>query len=82
MSELNCIFEYSRKWGRRLAWMNRDFLLEFRRKREVYGPWKQGQVSWEDYRDTIHHCREKTGVTKAQLELKLASTVWDNKRDI
>ncbi|GAB0179481.1 mitochondrial enolase superfamily member 1 [Grus japonensis] len=35
---------------------------------------------WEDYRDAAHLCREKNHVTKVQLELKLASTVGDNKK--
>ena len=62
------------------GWLNRDLLLELRRKRKVYGHWKQGQVTREDYRDAVHHCREKICAAKAQLEFKLASTVKDNKK--
>lgn len=40
----------SRK-GRRPAWLSRDLLLELRQKMKVYGLWKQGQVTWEDYMD-------------------------------
>ena len=60
--------------------MSRDLLLELGWKRKVYGHWKQGQVTGEDYRDAVHHCREKIRATKAQLEFKLASTVKDNKK--
>jgi len=42
----------------RLAWMSRDF-LELRWERKVYRYWKQDQATWEDYRDVVHHCREK-----------------------
>ncbi|GAB0184088.1 mitochondrial enolase superfamily member 1 [Grus japonensis] len=35
---------------------------------------------WEDYRDAARLCREKICAAKAQLELKLASTVGDNKK--
>ncbi|GAB0181631.1 mitochondrial enolase superfamily member 1 [Grus japonensis] len=64
----------------RKAWLNRDLLLELRRKKKVYACWKQGQATWEDYRDAANLCREKIHVAKAQLELKLASTVGDNKK--
>lgn len=32
----------------------------------------------EDYRDSIHYCRETICAAKAQLELKLASTMEHN----
>ena len=35
---------------------------------------------WEDYRDAACPCREKIHAAKAQLELKLASTVGENKK--
>ncbi|GAB0206331.1 hypothetical protein GRJ2_003178100 [Grus japonensis] len=46
----------------------------------MYGLWKQGQATEEDYRDAVRHCREKICTTKTQLELKMASTVVDNKK--
>lgn len=36
---------------------------------------EQGQVTWEEYRDAVYHCREKIRGAKAQLEYNLASTV-------
>lgn len=38
-------------------------------------------MTWEDYRDAVQHCREIICEAKAQLELKLASTVEGNKKD-
>ncbi|GAB0205816.1 hypothetical protein GRJ2_003047200 [Grus japonensis] len=70
----------SSRRSRRPAWLNRDLLLELRRKKKVYACWKQGQATWEDYRDAARLCREKIRAAKAQLELKLASTVGDNKK--
>ncbi|GAB0207774.1 hypothetical protein GRJ2_003243100 [Grus japonensis] len=59
-----------------------SILLELKRKRKVYGHWKQGQATREDYRDAVGHCSEKIPVCKAQLEFKLASTVKDNKKGV
>ncbi|KAK4828074.1 hypothetical protein QYF61_023134 [Mycteria americana] len=70
----------SSKRDRRLAWLSRDLLLELRQKRKVYGHQKQGQVTWEDYRDAVRHCREKIHAAKPRLEFKLASTVKGNKK--
>ncbi|GAB0208000.1 mitochondrial enolase superfamily member 1 [Grus japonensis] len=72
----------SSRRGRRPAWLSRDLLLELRLKKKVYGCWKQGQATWEDYRDAARLCREKIHAAKAQLELKLASTVGDNKKGV
>ncbi|GAB0203202.1 hypothetical protein GRJ2_002785800 [Grus japonensis] len=70
----------SSRQGRRPAWLNRDLLLELRRKKKVYACWKQGQAMREDYRDAARLCGERIRAAKAQLELKLASTVGDNKK--
>lgn len=37
-------------------------------------------MTWEAYRDTGHHCREKICVSESLLELKWASTVGDSKK--
>lgn len=52
--------------------------LEIRQKRKVYAQWKQGEVTWEKYRDVACHCTEKIRASKAQLEFKLAGTVGNN----
>ena len=58
----------------------RIFFQNLGRKQDT-GHWKQGQATWEDYRDAAHHCSEIIHAVKAQVELKLASTVVDNKND-
>ncbi|KAJ7413813.1 hypothetical protein WISP_88137 [Willisornis vidua] len=57
-----------------------EYFLEKRQKRKVYAQWKQGQVTWEEYRDAACHYREKIRMAKAQLELKLDRNVGTLKR--
>ncbi len=54
--------------------------MELKRKKELYDLWKQGQALQEDYRAVVRTCKEKTRRAKAQLELKLARVVSDNKK--
>ena len=67
------------RWGRRLAWLNRELWLELKKKRRVYDLWKKGQATQEDYRAVVRLCREKIRRVKAHLELNLATAVKDNK---
>ena len=46
----------------------------------MYGCWKEGQEMKKEYRDDVRVCREKIHGAKAQLELKLAMSVRDNKK--
>ncbi len=48
-------------------------------KKRVYGLWKKGQATQEDYKDVVRLCREKIRRAKAQLELNLATVIKDNK---
>ena len=57
-----------RKRGRRPAWLNRELLIELKRKKKLYDLWKEGQASQENYRAVVCISREKTGKAKAQLE--------------
>ena len=41
---------------------------------------KQGQVSWEEYRDTALLCRDWVRRAKVQLELNLARDAKNNKK--
>jgi len=69
------------QWGRRPAWLNRDFLLGLRKKRRVCHLWKKGQEAQElEYRGLIRSCRQKIRKAKAQLELNPATVVRDNKK--
>ena len=42
--------------------------------------WKQGQVSWEEYRDAAQLCRDGIRKVKAHLELNLARDAKNNKK--
>jgi len=68
------------QWGRRLAWLKRELLLGLRKKRRVYHLWKKGQATQEEYRGLIKSCRGEIEKAKAQLELRLATVVKDNKK--
>ncbi|KAK4816288.1 hypothetical protein QYF61_014586 [Mycteria americana] len=49
-------------------------------KKELQRQWKQGQVTWEEYRDTARLCRDGVRKAKAQLELNLARDAKNNKK--
>jgi len=42
--------------------------------------WKEGQTTWEEYRNVVKACRDATRNAKAHLELKLARDVKNNKK--
>ena len=48
----------------------------------MYRKWKHGCVSWEEYRDVVHVCRDRIRKAKAQMELNLAGDVKDNKKGL
>ena len=54
-------------------------MLGLRKKGRVYPLWKKGQATQEEYRGLIRSCREEIRKAKAQLELMLATVLWDNK---
>ncbi|KFQ53018.1 hypothetical protein N334_04373, partial [Pelecanus crispus] len=70
----------SGKEGKRPAWLSRDLLVKLKIKRELHRQWKQGQVSWEEYREAARLCREGVRKAKAQLELILARDAKNNKK--
>lgn len=39
-------------------------------EKENAWPWKWIQAMWKNYRDAVHHCREKICVAKAQLRVE------------
>ncbi|KFO76697.1 hypothetical protein N303_06718, partial [Cuculus canorus] len=65
--------------GKRPAWLSHDLLVKLKSKRELHRQCKQGQGTWEVYRDTAWFCREGIRKTKAQMELILARETRDNK---
>ncbi|NXH24775.1 PO11 protein, partial [Myiagra hebetior] len=63
------------------AWIGKELLKELWEKKEgVYLTLKEGQVSQEMFKGVARACREKLREAKAQLELKLATSVKDNKK--
>jgi len=60
--------------------MSKEILAELRWKRKVYGMWKEGQATWEEYRHVVKACRDATRKAKAHLELKLARDVKTNEK--
>ena len=42
--------------GRQLSWLCKDMQLKLR---EMYRKWKQGCVSWEEYRAVDNVCRDR-----------------------
>ncbi|KFQ62135.1 hypothetical protein N334_11299, partial [Pelecanus crispus] len=70
----------SGKEGKRPAWLSQDLLVKLKSKRELHRQWKQGQVSWGEYRETARLCREEVRKAKARMELNLARDVKNNKK--
>jgi len=70
------------KGGRRPAWMSEELLEKLTWKRKVYGMWKKGQATWEEYRNIVRVCRDAARKAKVHLELNLARDVKDNKKDL
>jgi len=74
------MYRKTNRRGRRSTWLNRELLLRLRKKRRVYHLWKKRQATQQEYRGLIRPCREEIKVAKAQLELRLATVVRDNKK--
>jgi len=60
--------------------MSKELLAELKWNREVYGMWKEGHATWEEYRHVVRDCREAMRKAKAHLELNLTRDVKDNKK--
>ncbi|GAB0180070.1 mitochondrial enolase superfamily member 1 [Grus japonensis] len=59
--------------------MNKELLDKLKHKKEAYRGWKQGQVAWEEYRETVQAARDQVRNAKALIELNLARNVKDKK---
>ncbi|GAB0179904.1 hypothetical protein GRJ2_000455700 [Grus japonensis] len=70
----------SGKNTKRPPWMNKELLGKVKPKKEAYRGWKQGQVAWEEYRETVQAVRDQVRKAKALIELNLARDVKDNKK--
>ncbi|GAB0183613.1 mitochondrial enolase superfamily member 1 [Grus japonensis] len=51
-----------------------------KQKKEAYRGWKQGQVAWQKYRETVRATRDQVRKAKALIEISLARDVKDNKK--
>jgi len=60
--------------------MSKELLVELRWKRRVYGMWREGQATWEEYRNVVKACRDATRKAKLHLEFNWARDVKDNKK--
>ncbi|GAB0208321.1 mitochondrial enolase superfamily member 1 [Grus japonensis] len=60
--------------------MNKELLGKVKQKKEAYRGWKQGQVAWEVYRETVRAARDQVRKAKALTEISLARDVKDKKK--
>lgn len=73
----------SKKLGngnKRPLWINRELLSLLKRKQEIHRRWKQGQVTWNEYRGVVRVSKNEIRKATAHLELNLSKDVKDNKR--
>ena len=61
-------------------WLSKDLQLKLREKRERYRKWKQGCLSWEEYRAVVCVCRDRIRKAKVHMELNLVRDAKDNKK--
>ncbi|PKU49447.1 nedd4-binding protein 2-like 2 [Limosa lapponica baueri] len=69
----------SGKESKRLAWLSWDLLVKLKGEKEMHRQWKQGQISWEEYRDAAWLCRDGVRKDKSQLDLNLARVTKNEK---
>jgi len=70
----------SRKGGRRPAWVSKEVLAKPKWKKNIYGTWKEGENTWEEYRNIVRVCRDAMRKAKVHLGINLARDVKDNKK--
>ncbi|GAB0206940.1 mitochondrial enolase superfamily member 1 [Grus japonensis] len=70
----------SGKNTKRPPWMNKELLGKVKQKKEAYRGWKQGQVAWEEYRETVQAARDQVRKAKALIEISLARDIKGNKK--
>ena len=50
-------------------------LVKLSERKEKYRQWKQGDMSWEKYRDAVWTYRERIRKAKMQMELNLVKSM-------
>ncbi|KFO04167.1 hypothetical protein N312_10892, partial [Balearica regulorum gibbericeps] len=68
------------KSTKRPPWMNKELLGKVKQKKEAYREWKQGQIAWEEDRETVQAVRDQVRKAKALIELHLARDVKVNRK--
>lgn len=53
--------------------------VKLKGEKEICRDWKQRQVTWEEYRDSIPAYRDEVRKAKTQMELNVVRDVKDNK---
>ena len=48
--------------------MIKELLVKPKWKSRVYGMWREGQATWEEYRNVVKTCRDATRKAKLHLE--------------
>lgn len=59
--------------------MKKELLTKLKHKLEMYRQWKQGQATWDEYRDAVRAWKNVMRKAKAYLELNLDRDVKDKK---
>lgn len=67
-------------WEIKQGRLDMDLFLRLRSKKEIHCQWKQRQVTWGEYRDTVHMSRNGVRKAKAKLEQDLARDVRNYKK--
>lgn len=60
--------------------MSQDLLVKLRGKKKMHRRWKQGQVSWEEYRDSACFCKNEIRKAKEHLEMNFLRDAKTNKK--
>ncbi|GAB0207747.1 hypothetical protein GRJ2_003240400 [Grus japonensis] len=68
----------SSKSSKRPPWMNKELLGKVNHKKEAYRGWKQGQVAWEEYRETVRAARDQD-MEKAEVLNDFFASVFTGK---
>jgi len=70
----------SEKGGRKPAWLNEYLLVKLKEKKGMYKQWKQGWVTWEEYRNAVWTCEDGIRKAMAHMKLNLVRYVKNNKK--
>lgn len=55
-------------------------MTKLKQQKGAYKRWKQAQVAWQKYRDTVWDYSSEVRKAKAHVELNLASNMKSNKK--